>query len=707
VFLTEEVALALKQRCSIFMQRIAKTSQNYSRRSNYSSWRVNFHLSSVFVYLILFLGVTMLNLRSVAGFRFVKPFSALSKQKTVQSFNGGSLHKSFSTKPDSIFADKRTPITVLSGFLGAGKTTFLNHLLDNRQGLRFGLVVNDMASVNIDAKQVRSQTMLKDGIETMELQNGCVCCSLSDDLIASISRLVDISAQKNEKYDHIVVECSGIAEPRRIACFFQQAQEMNIDLTKLIKLDTLVTLVDASVFLNLFGSSQDFLKNPQLAYKPEDQGLMNTDVNAEKTVTELLLEQVESADIVVINKCDLLKDEKELELVKKVRNNVFLFVFSFFLLLILFFLSSFSFLSLLQVIESINPNAKLYSCIRGAIPEALTLVGSAQGKGAADWGILEEHKNLVKAVEAQQQLQQKKEQLDHDHGHSHSSSASEAACHDTKCTDPTHDHSHSSHSHAHSHSHDDSCQSTTCTDPSHDHSHHSAAVDCHDSTCNDPTHNHDHSHSHGAAETQTTAEQRFGITSFVYKRRRPFHPMRFTQLLKNFGKLSTKGISGVIDNNNHNHSANENTPGTDLNQQQKDFNEMKNTLLRSKGFIWMATSKATAYFMSHAGQFLDLLPLGRWWGDVAPAEWPQGMEDEIKIDFEGKHGDRRQELVFIGLFAKKEGKTQAAFEYMLDQCLLTDEEMTKYEKIAETGSEDDLLASFDIPMSADVEKDAK
>jgi G3E family GTPase len=212
----------------------------------------------------------------------------------------------------------------------------------------------------------------------------------------------------------------------------------------------------------------------------------------------------------------------------------------------------------------------------------------------------------VKAVEAQQQLQQKKEQLDHDHAHSHSS-ASEAACHDSKCTDPTHDHSHSSH--AHSHAHGPSCQSTTCTDPSHDHSHdghdhgHShahTAVDCHDSTCNDPTHNHDHSHVHSAAETQTTAEQRFGINSFVYKRRRPFHPMRFTQLLKNFGKLSTKGISGLMDNDNDNHSSSEKTTETALNQQQKDFNEMKNTLLRSKGFIWMATSKATAYFMSHA-----------------------------------------------------------------------------------------------------------
>lgn len=207
------------------------------------------------------------------------------------------------------------PITVISGFLGAGKTTFLSYLLNNQQGLKFGLVVNDMANVNIDAKQVRSQSLQSaDGIDTMELSNGCVCCSLAEDLVASISKLVSLAEGKGSKYDHIIVECSGIAEPRRIRDFFQQAEDYDMDLIKKIKLDTLITLVDASAFFHLFGSDEDLATNRDLAYRPEEKSLEN-DGNAQRKVTELLLEQVECADIILINKCDLLKDSSEIDLV--------------------------------------------------------------------------------------------------------------------------------------------------------------------------------------------------------------------------------------------------------------------------------------------------------------------------------------------------------------------------------------------------------
>ena len=275
----------------------------------------------VFLYFVV-LVLSMLNIRSIQGFRFIRPLPSIPRSKILQYSAGNYKRSSSSLKmSETERVDKRTPITILSGFLGAGKTTYLNHLLNNREGLRFGLVVNDMANVNIDAKQVRAQTVMKDGIETMELQNGCVCCSLSDDLIASISRLVDVSQEKRERYDHIVVECSGIAEPRRLTCFFQQAEEMKIGLTRQIKLDTLITLVDASAFFKLFGTTQEIIKNPELAYGPgEVPASAEGDSNAMRTVTELLLEQVECADIVVINKCDLLKDPSHIELVKKVGN---------------------------------------------------------------------------------------------------------------------------------------------------------------------------------------------------------------------------------------------------------------------------------------------------------------------------------------------------------------------------------------------------
>jgi G3E family GTPase len=275
----------------------------------------------------IFLMLSSLNLRLVSSF---KTFSLAKIGKpSIQSYGGSRL---FAT------TQRRTPITVLSGFLGAGKTTYLNHLLNNRQGLRFGLIVNDMASVNIDAKQIKSQTMQqqqlqgevnnKEGggdIETMELQNGCVCCSLSDDLMASISRLVNMANMKtgSPPYDHIIVECSGIAEPRRIRDFFQQAADMDVELTKQMKLDTLITLVDASAFFNLFGTSSEIAKNPELAYKKEDLTKMALDSNSQRSVTELLLEQVECADIVLINKCDLIQDPQHIELVKKVLTGAF------------------------------------------------------------------------------------------------------------------------------------------------------------------------------------------------------------------------------------------------------------------------------------------------------------------------------------------------------------------------------------------------
>lgn len=212
----------------------------------------------------------------------------------------------------------KIPITVLSGFLGTGKTTFLNNLLTNQRGKKFGLVVNDMASVNIDAKQVLSQTRESDGIDTMELSNGCICCSLSEDLIASISRLMELSARKGTTYDHVIVECSGIAEPRRIRDFFQQAEDYDLDFAKRARLDTLITVVDALSFFTLFGSDTAIKEYKELAYRPDDRVNIEEDGNSQRKVTELLLEQVECADIVLINKCDLLYDPNDVKLVEKV-----------------------------------------------------------------------------------------------------------------------------------------------------------------------------------------------------------------------------------------------------------------------------------------------------------------------------------------------------------------------------------------------------
>jgi G3E family GTPase len=125
----------------------------------------------------------------------------------------------------------------------------------------------------------------------------------------------------------------------------------------------------------------------------------------------------------------------------------------------------------------------------------------------------------------------------------------------------------------------------------------------------------------------TTAEERFGITSFVYKRRLPFHPGRFSMFLQGLGKLSVKGIAEIS--------------GADKRNSDGDNDALKvakKSLLRSKGFVWMGTSKTAAYFISHAGQYLELMVLGRWWADISKADWPKGSEDEITVDFDGHQG---------------------------------------------------------------------
>jgi G3E family GTPase len=136
-----------------------------------------------------------------------------------------------------------------------------------------------------------------------------------------------------------------------------------------------------------------------------------------------------------------------------------------------------------------------------------------------------------------------------------------------------------------------------------------------------------------------------------------------------------KGIAGLSSSSEDDNKQNS----------KSSFDVAKRSLLRSKGFVWMGTSSAAAYFMSHAGQYLELMVLGRWWDDIDRKEWPEGADAEIMIDFDGKHGDRRQEIVFIGQFGSTNSKE--ALTEILDSCLLTDEEFALYEATVPKGDE--------------------
>jgi G3E family GTPase len=375
---------------------------------------------------------------------------------------------------------KKIPVTVLSGYLGSGKTTVLNHILHNREGKKIAVIVNDMSEINIDAELIRQGGFSRTEEKLVQIQNGCICCTLREDLIKEVEKLVDAG-----NIDYIVIESSGISEPIPVAQTFTYIdEELGIDLTKKCRLDTMVTVVDANRFWTDFASGESLLDRKQAV-----------DETDTREVVDLLIDQIEFANVILLNKVDLIspEDAKKLE----------------------------------GVLKKLNPEAKIIQTTFGQVPlnEILNthLFDFEKASQAAGW---------IKELN----------------------------------------------------------------------------------------------------EEHTPETEEYGISSFVYRRRRPFHPERFMNWLENWPV----------------------------------------EVVRAKGFFWLASRNDMCGLLSQAGTSIMIQGAGEWVAVYPETERQQILKEdpELLAKWDETYGDRMTELVFIGIDMNRQ-----EIETSLDECLLTDEEM--------------------------------
>lgn len=618
---------------------------------------------------------------------------------------------------------KPIPITVLSGFLGSGKTCLLKHLLENKQGLRIAVIVNDVASVNIDSKLLSTSSASSSsssGMESsnnnsfnnnnrggimLELQNGCACCSRSEELLASVAEVVTLSDMRgdddDQQFQHIVIEMSGVADPKGVRAKFQEAQLYDMPLMERVRLDTMVTLIDCTTFLKHLKSAQVATPQdaPELYYKDVDDD--DNDANHEQnnygssgddfvddlafglfesmstnsraygeSVGSLLVSQTETADVVLLNKVDLLEDDSgddNKDGSSKGGNDV---------------------LSRTRdIVAALNPRAKIFATRFGQVEQGQILekvLASARGQGVVMAGVVDDHRDAVQAVvdkntAAGSSTTTIADESVHSHSHEHAQNE-------------TTDSSHSSHDHDHDHA--ASCDDPDCTDPSHDHAHNHLLS----------TSGHSHSHDH-----QDNSVTHAGIGSFVYRARRPFHPRRLFSFLQNLPV--TRGLEEQQQQHQDGEvSSSVNNNDDDALQLSPETLDTLQNVIRSKGFCWLADSNCIASFWSHAGTSFELQQLGSWWATLPRNLWPQESIEAILVDFDDVNhqdednptesvGDRRQEVVLIGPSLADPGK-QKLIQGALDQCLLSDDEWTLFNSIR--SNEEEMTRAFPNPIAANV-----
>lgn len=572
-------------------------------------------------------------------------------------------------RPEHFEGKAKTPVTLLSGFLGSGKTTLLKHLLQNQEGVRIGVVVNDVAAVNIDSQLVRRyETGL---VEVTELQNGCVCCSSADDLFSAVQTIVMRS--KDHPFEHIVVELTGVGEPEAVKRNWTIGLECTMPVALRTEVRRVVTVVDASTF------GKDWLDTRQAQDRNEQQidGARHDEKNQARfeNVGQLLAEQVEWADVVVVNKVDLASGEEMY--------------------------------TTEEVVQGLNANATMVRASFGKVPPSVALPKPPAGLKTQEAGEgdgyrwsqtvddITVHMAILTSVKSRdielkvlrQQLKlgvkgqgrprvegklwSEVKNLDDVVFEIEGSGAGRVVVitlekrrpgmwPDLLAEDVT---------------------AKQC--PHHDGSH-----DC----------GHGHSHEHEEVDPPlvpaSRATKRFGIHSFSYQRRRPFSSERFGLLMKAWPTLHKdvfllQDLEDECDDGaaaTAAASVDGGTPGVTSSIGARPSAEAAlQPILRAKGFCWLDGEPLRQHVLAHAGRTLSVMPKEWWWAALDKNQhkfkltYP-GVEAEYRQirreKWDASVGDRRQELVFIGLPHMQED----SIVVLLDECLLTDAEYADYKE---------------------------